>query len=124
MFDRITVLVPLPGYPAEAPQDGFWTTDLDSNETMFIISEEGRLLGELWHLEPVPAEEQEFGEDLNCLLKASGETKKVVDGLIRREFNGLVRFSRYYNDCLYEYEVEFSGGMLGKITPCTRGGAL
>lgn len=115
MFDRINVLVPLPGYPVNAPKDGFWTTDFGCDETLFIIREDGRLLSELWHLEPIPEEEQEFRNDLNCLLRASGQTKKVVDGLVHREFDGALHFSRYYHERLYEFEAEFSMGMLRQV---------
>jgi hypothetical protein len=116
MFDRITVLVPLPTYPADAPRDGFWTTDFGCDETGFTIDNDGRLLSELWHREPVPAEEQEFREDLNCLLRASGETKKVVDGSVRRDFTGILHFSRYYQDKLYAFEAEFLKGVLKQLT--------
>lgn len=115
MFDRITVMVPLPGYPADAPTEGFWTTDFGSDETLLIIQEDGRLLSELWHGERVPEEEQEYRNDLNCLLRASGETRKVVDGFVHRDFDGTLHFSRYYNDILYEFEGEFSKGVLREL---------
>lgn len=117
MFDRINILIPLPGYPDEAPTNEFWTTDLGCDETVFTIDEDGRLLSELWHREPVPEEEQEFRDDLNCLLRASGETKKVVDGPVRRDYDGILRFSRYYDDKLYRFEAEFSRGVLQKVKP-------
>jgi hypothetical protein len=120
MFDRITALVPLPGYPADAPKDGFWTTDFGCDETVYTIREDGRLLSELWHLEPVPEQEQEFSSDLNCLLRASGQTKKVIDGLVHKEFQGTLHFSRYYDDILYEFEGEFSKGVLQKLKPRRR----
>lgn len=117
MVDRITVAVPLPGYPADGPKQGFWTTDFGCDETLFVIREDGTLLGELWHREPVPVEEQEFREDLNCLLRASGETRKVVDGFVRKDFDGILHFFRYYNEKLYEFEAEFSGGVLRELKP-------
>lgn len=118
MFDRMNILIPLPGYPSEAPRNDFWTTDFGCDETVFTIDEDGRLLSELWHREPVPEEEQEFRNDLNCLLRAGGETTKVVDGLVRRDFDGILRFSRYYKDRLYRFEAEFLKGMLKELKPC------
>ena len=118
MFSRITVMVPLPGYPLDAPRNGFWSTDFGSDETISIINEDGRLLSELCHLEPVPEEEQEFRDNLNCLLRASGETRKVVDGLVHRDFTGILHFSRYYKDKLYRFKAEFLCGLLKKLTPC------
>lgn len=117
MFDRIKVLIPLPGYPDEGPRNDFWSTDFGCDETTYTIDEDGRLLSELWHREAVPEEEQEFRNDLNCLLRAGGETKKVVDGLVRKEFDGVLHFARYHNDRLYEFEAEFSRGALQKLRP-------
>jgi hypothetical protein len=115
VFDRISVMIPLPGYPADAPKDDFWTTEFGCDETLFTIREDGRLLSELWHLEPIPEEEQEFWNELNCLLRASGATRKVVDGLVHKDFEGILRFSRYYNARLYEFEAEFSSGVLKQL---------
>lgn len=121
MLDRIKVLIPLPGYPGEAPKNDFWTTDFGNDETVFTIDEDGRILSELWHREPVPEEEQEFRNDLNCLLRASGETKKVVDGLVRRDYDGVLHFSRYYKDKLYRFEAEFSKGVVKGLKSCQTG---
>lgn len=120
MFDRITVMVPLPEYPADAPKEGFWTTDFGCDETLFIIREDGRLLSELWHLESVPIEEQEFRDDVNCLIRAGGQNRKVINGFVQRDFNGTLRFSRYHNDKLYEFEGEFMRGVLRELRPRRR----
>lgn len=82
----------------------------------YRVTDDGRLLQEEFHTEPVPKEERPYPDaDEDSFKSIAGSIEWITDGWTEKNYHGRVRVVGVAEDHFYQYYLKFTNGRLEEI---------